>query len=66
MIIEFITDFFGEVILGGVKNIGAWVRYLFLSKKYSFKEVLQQDWNNRIGFLVLSILIGVAILLFFY
>ena len=66
MIIEFITDFFGEVILGGVKNIGAWFRYLFLSKKYSFKEVLQQDWNNRIGFLVLSILIGVSILLFYY
>ena len=54
MIEEFLTTFFQEILWGGIIKLGAFVRWIFLKSKYSFKEILQQNWNGRIGLLLLT------------
>ncbi len=54
---DFIADFIREIIM---LYPGALLRYLFLHKKYSFKEITEQDtiWN----FLLSLFIIGVIVL----
>lgn len=59
---DFLSDFVAEFIPSMIKNLGAFVRYLYLYKRFSFKEVLKQDWNHRIGLLFLIIVISIIIL----
>lgn len=60
---EFFADFLGEILLGLIPKLGACVRWLFLRKKYTFSEILNQNWNGRIGVLTISIIIGTIIFL---
>ncbi|WP_196887977.1 hypothetical protein [Aureivirga sp. CE67] len=63
---EFILEIVGGAIINFIVNIvyhgiirrtGASIRWLFLKKKYSFKEILEQDWNGRIGFICIAIIV---------
>jgi len=54
MIEEFITTFFQEIIWNGIVKLGALLRWIFLKNQYSFKEILQQNWNGRIGLLFIA------------
>ena len=54
---DFASDFFRELIRGFIPKIGAFIRWIFLRKKYSYEQVLDQNWNNRIGFLAISIIV---------
>lgn len=44
-----IEGLFQEVIWGTIKRIGSIIRWIFLFRKYSYKDVYKQDWNGRIG-----------------
>ena len=59
----FIETFLQELLRGIVKPIGAGIRWIFLRKRFKYSEVLRQNWNNRIGFLAISILVGIIILI---
>jgi hypothetical protein len=60
---DFITTFFQEVTKGYIPKLGASIRWIFLRKRYSFEELLKQNWNNRIGILMIGIIVGVIILI---
>lgn len=51
---------FGELAYGLFRIIGACFRFLFL-RKYTFKEVLNQNWNGRVGLLVVLLIIGFTV-----
>ncbi len=64
MIIEAILEgAIGEVFVMLIRRLGASIRWLFLGRKYTFKELLSQDWNLRSGFFVLlsALILGLAI-----
>jgi len=50
---DFITQFFQELIPSALAKLGGFFRWLFLRKKYTYKEILKQNWNTRIGLLVI-------------
>lgn len=57
-IVDDIVDFFMERIqMGLIKRVGAFFRYLFLFHKYSYKQVLQQEYNGRVGIIVTFVLV---------
>ncbi|MGV8992492.1 MAG: hypothetical protein ACOH1O_00190 [Flavobacterium sp.] len=59
---EIVFEFIFEVIFcNTIRYSGAAVRFAFMHKKFTFDQVLKQDWNNRIGIIVLSVLIGLLI-----
>ena len=61
-IIELILQvIFRKIIYGTLTIIGASVRFIFLFDKCSFSEVLKQEYNGRIGFIVFAILFMVFI-----
>lgn len=50
----FISDITFEVLVERViwrllKLLGSFFRYLFLFRKYSYKQVLEQEYNGRVG-----------------
>ena len=53
---ELIREFIQEVLLGSIIKFGALIRWFFLRKKYSYKEVLKQDWNGRVGLLFIILI----------
>lgn len=58
---SFLEDIFSQVLIDGVwltiKQLGAGIRWLFLRKNYSFKEIEKQNWNGRIGLLTIFLII---------
>jgi hypothetical protein len=63
-IIEIIVNvLFRKILYGLLTIIGASVRYLFLFCKYNFTEVLNQEYNGRIGFLI-ACLLGLVFIYF--
>jgi len=57
----FIFDITFEVLIDRViwrliKLIGSFFRYPFLCHKYSYKQVLGQEYNGRVGFIVICVL----------
>ena len=56
---EIIGGLFQEVLFGFIRKIGAAFRWAFLHNKYNYKEVLTQDWNLRIGILVILIFVSI-------
>lgn len=54
---NFIAEFLREFLLSLIPRLGAFFRWIFLKKKYSYKEVLEQNWNGRIGLLFIVIVI---------
>jgi hypothetical protein len=59
---DLLAEFFSGLVWVGIKIIGAFMRWIFLNRKYSFEEVYEQGWNGRIGLLVvLSFVLFVAL-----
>ena len=54
---DFITQFFQDLIPSVLQRLGALIRWIFLKNKYTYKEVLNQDWNGRIGVLFTTTII---------
>jgi len=52
---EFIISFFQELIPTALAKLGGFVKWIFLRKKYTYQEILNQDWNARIGLLTIII-----------
>ena len=63
LIEEFIVTFFQDIVWDGIIRFGAFIRWIFIRKKYSYKEVVQQDWNGRIGLLIIALIVVALILL---
>ncbi len=55
---EFIGQLIFDSLLQSVKHIGASIKWIFLRKKFSYKEILKQNWNNRIGLLFIIFVIA--------
>lgn len=51
-------QFFQDLILSILQKLGALIRWFFLKNKYTYKEVLNQNWNGRIGLLFITIAIS--------
>ena len=60
---DIIGGFFQEIFAGFIRRIGAAFRWVFLRKKYNFQEVLKQDWNFRIGIMIIMIVVLTMIIL---
>jgi hypothetical protein len=59
---DLLAEFFSGLVWVAIKSIGAFIRWIFLNRKYSFDEVYQQDWSGRIGlFVVLLFVFFVAV-----
>ena len=57
--LEFIVQALGEGFIHPfLKSIGALLRWPFLFRKYSLKEIYKKPWNGRIGGIVLGVVIG--------
>jgi hypothetical protein len=54
---DLLAEFFSGLVWVAIKSIGAFMRWIFLNRKYSFEEVYQQDWNGRIGLLAVLLLV---------
>ncbi len=54
---DLLAEFFSGLVWVAIKIIGAFIRWIFLRRKYSFDEVYEQDWNGRIGLLVVLLII---------
>jgi len=60
---DFLAQIFQELIIQNLNYVGASIKWIFLRKKYSFKELLDQNWNTRIGALVIVALIALIVYL---
>lgn len=48
--LEFIAQALGDGLIHTIlKSIGALLRWPFLFRKYSLKEIYKKPWNTRIG-----------------
>ena len=67
MLGEIIGEFFRELASGltgsGIRRLGAWIRWVITGRNKSFKEILKEDWNRRVGWLAMAILGLIAYLL---
>ena len=60
--LEFIVQALGDgMIRPLLKSIGALLRWPFLFRKYSLKEIYKKPWNTRIGGIVIAAVIGVMV-----
>ncbi|MFI5141418.1 MAG: hypothetical protein ACHQII_03580 [Bacteroidia bacterium] len=50
------NGFFRKLVYGLLKLTGSFFRYLFLFRKYSYKQVLEQEYNGRVGVIVIFVL----------
>ena len=48
----FFVDVIIEKFLFNFVRVGAFVRWVFLKKKKSYKNVLKENWNGRVGILM--------------
>lgn len=55
---ELIVSIFQDILWGTVLRVGATIRWLFLRTKYSYSQILKQDWNGRIGLLFIFLLLS--------
>ncbi|EDP72314.1 hypothetical protein FBALC1_14472 [Flavobacteriales bacterium ALC-1] len=61
VILEIIAESFYEIIPNIIKLLGASIRYCFFLGKKNFKIVFKEEWNKRVGFLTIVIVIGLII-----
>lgn len=54
---DFISQFIQDLIPSAIKRLGAFIRWVFFRNKYSYKEVLEQNWNGRIGVLFIILIV---------
>lgn len=50
---DLLVEFFSGLVWVAIKTIGAFMRWIFLNRKYSFEEVYEQGWNGRISLFVI-------------
>ena len=62
-ILEIIFSFFQEVIPHIIKLIGALVRWAFFLGRKNFITIINEEWNKRIGFLTVVIIVALIIVL---
>lgn len=63
---DFVVGFFQEIIVAGVKYIGAFFRWILLRKKYTYKQVYNQDWNTRVGLLAIALIVILIYLMLYF
>lgn len=54
---DLLAEFFSRLVWVAIKSIGAFMKWIFLNRIYSFEEVYQQDWNGRIGLFVVLLFV---------
>jgi hypothetical protein len=64
--LEAIAEFFFEVFIEVIfyksfRFIGACVKWLFFLGKKSFKTILKESWNGRLGLLTIIFIVGILI-----
>jgi hypothetical protein len=57
----FLETFFQDVIWASLKRLGSAVRWIFLKRKYSYKDIYRQDWNGRVGVITICLIIFIII-----
>ncbi|NRD23277.1 hypothetical protein HNV10_08490 [Winogradskyella litoriviva] len=62
-------EFLAEVIFTGIfesipKLLGTIIRWCFYLGKRPFKTVFKEDWNRRVGFLAIALIISIIILIY--
>lgn len=60
-IIEFLISFFQEAIPSIIKLFGALIRWIFYLGRKKLSTLLKEEWNKRVGFVSLVIIIVVVI-----
>jgi len=55
--IELLGQFIFDSIIQSLNHIGAAIKWFFLRNKLSYKEILKQNWNNRIGILFIALVV---------
>lgn len=54
---DIIATFFQDFFPSALARIGAFYRWIFLRKKYNYKEVLEQKWNDELDYYLLHYLL---------
>ncbi|MES2139634.1 MAG: hypothetical protein V4511_07980 [Bacteroidota bacterium] len=52
-----IETIFQDILWAGLRHLGAFIRWIFLQNKFSYKDVLAKSWNGTIGLLFIASLI---------
>lgn len=52
---DLITQFFQDLIPSASKRLGTLIKWIFLKNRYTYNEILNQNWNGRIGVLFVTI-----------
>jgi uncharacterized protein YycO len=52
--------FFQEILWGTIKRIGAAVRWMFMSRKYSYNDIYQKDWNGSLGVITICLIVVIS------
>ena len=56
IIVEFFIELFSRFIGTGIRRLGACIRWMSTGRNKPFTEVLKEDWNRRVGWLMIAIL----------
>ena len=65
--LEFIVQALAEGLIHPfLKSIGTLLRWPFLFRKHTLKEIYKKPWNTRIGGIVIGVVIGVLVYFRYY
>jgi hypothetical protein len=56
-LLELIAGLIREMIPSFLKNIGASTKWLISRRKKTYHEILEEEWNTRIGILLVFFLV---------
>jgi hypothetical protein len=51
-----IETIFQDILWEGFRRLGAFIRWIFIQNKFSYKDVLTKSWNGTIGLLFIATL----------
>ncbi len=52
---------FQTILLGSLRAIGASIKWLIRWGKKPFVEILEEDWNGRLGLLIVALAVALGI-----
>lgn len=61
IILEFLAGIFQESLPNIIKFIGGLVRWSFFRGKKKLSTILAEEWNKRVGFFTVVLIIGIII-----
>jgi hypothetical protein len=65
--LEFIVQALGEGLIHPfLKSIGTLLRWPFLFRKYTLKEIYKKPWNTRIGGIAVAVLVCLLLIYKYY